>query len=373
MRTAGSFFSGEELEDSCLLPEAELAADVPTDLTAFKDLLVDVTLVVAPLVLPVLAALYFENLLDGLDSTLQFLAIASRGDIQLADGGLTRTSALLPTITGIVLPCVSFALGTLTATTISTLRARQVELRTQLNAESCLIRSILTAMDSMFPADTCAAERAKIALLLRQYCSRVLVESRAGIDLQQLARQGAANSELDAINTILHSAEGSYEGEGFRYNTRTAGPRFQEVTEFTCQMKMARMQEVRSERLAILHTTYPAVHWLALVLLGASIVFGFLLVADQQTLLFLAPLQLRLLFSVIIGTLTSTACICVDLNDPFRGAFRITPSSEQLLLIRDLVAETLCGPGGPPTPTPPPMARGYDGGGSKDGRWGGVG
>ena len=55
----------------------------------------------------------------------------------------------------------------------------------------------------------------------------------------------------------------------------------------------------------------------------------------QDVLLFLAPLQLRLLFSVLVGALTSTACICIDLNDPFRGAFQITPSSEQLVVVRD--------------------------------------
>ena len=38
-------------------------------------------------------------------------------------------------------------------------------------------------------------------------------------------------------------------------------------------------------------TTFPAVHWFALTLLGSSVIFGFLLAADQQTLLFLAPVQ----------------------------------------------------------------------------------
>ncbi len=151
-----------------------------------------------------------------------------------------------------------------------------------------------------------------------------------------------------------------------------------------------------------MQTTFPSVHWFALSLLGISVIFGFLLYADlgaqtldqqgtapraapcsrvraaprgrasdQQTLLFLAPVQLRLLFSVLIGALTATACICADLNDPFRGAFQITPSSEQLFLIRDVVGRTLYCGDDEPVPPPPVLARynpgsldgwpGYDG------------
>merc|ERR1711935_404871 len=61
----------------------------------------------------------------------------------------------------------------------------------------------------------------------------------------------------------------------------------------------------------------------------------------HDTTHFLAPVQLRLLFAVLIGALSATACICTDLNDPFRGAFQITPSSQQLYLIREVIDRTL--------------------------------
>ena len=44
---------------------------------------------------------------------------------------------------------------------------------------------------------------------------------------------------------------------------------------------------------------------------------------------------------MLVGALVATASICIDLNDPFGGAFRITPSSEQLRGIRELVEHTL--------------------------------
>ena len=37
-------------------------------------------------------------------------------------------------------------------------------------------------------------------------------------------------------------------------------------------------------------------------------------------------MQLRILFTVLVGALSSTATLCADLADPFRGQFRVTPS-----------------------------------------------
>jgi len=299
-----------------------------------EEAVINAILLTAPILLPVIGGLSFEANLNFVHAFLEFLANSNWVQV---DGGLSRTAALLPVLTGIVLPCVSFALGTLTATTVSTLRARQVQLRSELNQEACLVRSLLSATEAMFPAEHCAEERKRAALLLRQYCTRVLVESRSGINLDELARQGAANSELDGVTRLLHNAKPLPEG----VDAAAVMPRFSMHTEFLAQMYVEKLQLTRSERLAVLQTTFPFVHWFALTLLGISIVFGFLLAADQETLLFLAPVQLRLLFSVLVGALTATACICADLNDPFRGAFQITPSSVQFDMIRSVVDQTL--------------------------------
>lgn len=336
-------------DDGCMIPEVEWERREQLGGGSLEvERVIDLALLGAPAVLPVAAALGFGQLLDASHNVLELLAQANWVQV---DGGLTRAAALLPVMTGIVLPCVSFALGTLTATTVSTLRARQVTLRTELNNEACLIRNILSASEALFPLEHCPMARA--ALLLRQYCARVLVESRSGIKLEELARQGAANSELDGITRLLHHAPRLPEG----VDERASSPRFHDTTHFLAQMYVEKLQGARSTRLAVLQTTFPTVHWFALALLGISIVFGFLLAADQQTLLFLAPVQLRLLFSVLVGTLSATACICADLNDPFRGAFQITPSSEQLVLIREVVSQTLgCGAEAPPPPEPPAVS-----------------
>ena len=206
-----------------------------------KERAIDLVLLATPIVLPILAGLQFETIESTFHNVLE--RIANLKWVQV-DGGLSRTAALLPVMTGIVLPCVSFALGTLTATTISTLRARQVGLRTTLNEEACLVRNVLSATEAMFPAEYCQVERSQAALFMRQYCTRVpraitltltltltrrvpraitqtptltltrrvLVESRSGIDLEELQWQGASNSELDGITRLFHHAPALPEG-----------------------------------------------------------------------------------------------------------------------------------------------------------------
>ena len=123
--------------DECPLPETEFFEEDRSEADMMARFL-DFALLVTPIVLPIVAGLSFEDIIRVFHETLERLADLKWVQV---DGGLSRTAALLPVMTGIVLPCVSFALGTLTATTISTLRARQVGLRTTLNKEACLVRS----------------------------------------------------------------------------------------------------------------------------------------------------------------------------------------------------------------------------------------
>jgi len=328
------------VDDSCLVPETEHAqpATGRLSLAAYPKIefpraeLFDIALLAAPVLLPMLSFYYFDDAVNGFHDFLDF--VSNLKWVQV-DGGVSKAATLLPVMNGNVLPSVSFALGTLTATTISGLRQRQISLRAELNAEACALRSLHSAVEVLFPLEHCENERMRATLLLRQYCTRVLIECRAGINLNRLERQGAANSELDGLTRLLHQAPQLDKGHDFD------SPRFYGTTEFFAQIFVKDLQIARSNRLATLQTTFPAVHWMVLGLLGTSIIIAFLIAADQDLLRFLASLQLRLLFSVLTGALVATACVCIDLNDPFRGAFRITPSSEQLVNIRDEIEQSL--------------------------------
>ena len=81
-------------------------------------------------------------------------------------------------------------------------------------------------------------------------------------------------------------------------------------------------------------------------LAGVSIVVAFLVESDDQSLLFLDRLQLRLMFAVLFGALGGIGSILFDLNDPYRGSFRITPAAGQLKAIRNALDDELCDDGG---------------------------
>ena len=114
-------------------------------------------------------------------------------------------------------------------------------------------------------------------------------------------------------------------------------PRFLDGIQFNCQINVKELLFLRSERLALLQTTFPLVHWMSMVLLGASIVGCFLITTDEKALQFLDFLQLRLLFTILVGALSGITSICIDMNDPYSGSFRITPSAAQLYVIRAMV------------------------------------
>lgn len=60
-----------------------------------------------------------------------------------------------------------------------------------------------------------------------------------------------------------------------------------------------------------------------------------------QALQFLDLLQLRVLFTLLVGALAGIASICIDLSELFRGSFSITASTAQLRVLQRVVDEEL--------------------------------
>ena len=112
------------VEDSCFLP------DTQDDEVGFKEApgrskLFDLVLTTLPIVVPLLA-------FNGYDEVLSFISWAidsGPGNWLAVDGGKEQVTLLQPSINGVILPAISIALGTLSATTISSLRDRQISLR----------------------------------------------------------------------------------------------------------------------------------------------------------------------------------------------------------------------------------------------------
>lgn len=90
------------------------------------------------------------------------------------------------------------------------------------------------------------------------------------------------------------------------------------------------LNQHRSNRVALLLSVFPVIHWGVLVALSVSICFTFLLNSNQQVLQYLNSIQLRSLFAILVGVGSGTATLCINLADPFRGTFSISESATQL-------------------------------------------
>jgi len=260
-------------------------------------------------------------------------------------------------------------------------------MRACLHKEACLIDSVLSATTTVFNGRLRQEELQQALALLSAYITRLIDESTVATEMATLQLTGASDTELRSFLRLFHRSppirnavdlEGrplpfheaalagfpphealsadvspspplaraaAHASATHRLDTQATAapvehavePRFLDGIQFNCQINVKELLFLRSERLALLQTTFPLVHWMSMVLLGASIVGCFLITTDEKALQFLDFLQLRLLFTILVGALSGITSICIDMNDPYSGSFRITPSAAQLYVIRAMV------------------------------------
>jgi hypothetical protein len=75
--------------------------------------------------------------------------------------------------------------------------------------------------------------------------------------------------------------------------------------------------------------------------LALSTCIVFLMETDQDILVFLNTVQLRLLWTMLLEKCCALAAVCFDLGNPFRGSYEISKSVYQLYAIRDSLRSTL--------------------------------
>jgi hypothetical protein len=63
---------------------------------------------------------------------------------------------------------------------------------------------------------------------------------------------------------------------------------------------------------------------------------------DQEFLIFLNAVQLKILWSMLTFTFTACFTLFYDLQSPFGGSYQICPSVDQLYPIRATLKEALC-------------------------------
>ena len=244
------------------------------------------------------------------------------------DGNAFANTLLRPTINGVVVPVISIALATLVSTTVNVLRARQVELRALVNKEACELRLLRRAVFGMFGTRQHAARRIRAMSLIANYVDQMAREcDRGAIDnLEEIELSGGiAANELDRLSAMLHGVDGAAVSRQGSVGAADA--------------IISRLNSYRSERVALLLSVFPTIHWIVLGALTTSICTVFLVESNQTVNTYLNSIQLKSLFAMLVGVFSATATLCVDLADPFTGKFSLESASAQLDDFRLLLAE----------------------------------
>ncbi|KAL7540351.1 hypothetical protein ACHAXR_010844 [Thalassiosira sp. AJA248-18] len=286
-----------------------------------------------------LAFLTWKDVSFGLSSFLD-----TYGAIKGADGGQFANNLLRPTITGVVVPVISIALATLVSTTVNVLRQRQVDLRALVNKEACELRLLRGAVFGMFGTRQHASRRARALALLSGYAEELMMECHSGAvaELEEMQLHGGiAVNQLERLSAMLHGVDGA---------TASRQGSVGYADDLTISLNGH-----RSERVALLLSVFPVIHWGVLIGLSLSICVAFLLTSNQQALQYLNSIQLRCLFGIIVGVCSGTAGLCWDLSDPFSGTFSVEGAGEQIsdlrVCLREDVREALTESGELPSST----------------------
>ena len=310
-------------DDFCVLPpdDADISATLDDLLTETRGF--DLALRAAPIVAPGFAFIAYPYVAAAFRAVFELVKNAPYVEV---DGGQYEINILTPTLIGIVMPSLSISFGTLVATTVNTLRQRQLDLRVLLNQELSAVQLLRVGLDANFRGATTMDAReadARAALLLEGYVARVIQESSGRTE----ESVSVPNNELGALSSLL--SETAADASSTYQNNLHA--------------LVATLSERRSARLAHLATTYPAVHYAVLTAIAASIVLAYLVETDQEVLQFLSSLQLRLLFTILIGVFSGVGSVVTDIADPFRGAYRITSTVAQFFPLREaLIGDVAC-------------------------------
>lgn len=261
-------------------------------------------LVAIPLVSAILAFLTFGEISSAVHTSIE--AVSQHTWVE-QDGGKLVAGLLAPAINGPVIVSVSILFATLVSTTISSLYNRQETIR------SCIIKEVeelrfLHQLIEGYPDDS--RQEAK------QYLGQYTDEMFANLIIRESSLASMISNDAlgDFVVEVLNKlSKASDNGDDTAPGALVSGA-FDSVT---------RINAERAERMAAVRSAFPATHFFLLTVLACAICFAFLLETDIEPLIFLAGVQLRLLWAALIGSLSSLAVVCYDLSSPFSGNYKV--------------------------------------------------
>lgn len=171
-----------------------------------------------------------------------------------------------------------------------------------------------------FPSTNATKEKCTFYLL--QYTSRLISECHETVNIG-LPDISTTDSELIGCMEELNKAASASPSSGY--------------CTLLLDQSMAAVDSLgqsRSRRISALQSTFPLLHYVLLGTLAMSICFAFLMETDQDILVFLNAIQLRLLWTMLVATFSALGLVCYDLGHPFRGFYQISDSVKELYDVR---------------------------------------
>jgi hypothetical protein len=149
---------------------------------------------------------------------------------------------------------------------VSTLRARQVEVRRNLNAEACELR----AMEYLIPSFKDKTIQNNCRQYLIEYCSRIIAESQADWDTSGIidTTRGMDSELYGALISI----------------TKLCDTDTPPLIIDNAMQAVTRLRQARQDRITALSSTYPTLHYWILGILALGEATGFLMESDQELL-----------------------------------------------------------------------------------------
>lgn len=273
----------------------------------------------SPVLIPILAYQMYDPVAELFAGVLDSM---SNRNWVVVDGGAYQAKIIAPAINGVIMPSIALLFANLIGNTVSTLGQRQLTIRTTINMEAGQLRILQSMLDS-FPQ---GVVQDKCRYYLMDYTSRLISEGHESVDLDA-SDQSGMDSELYGVINELNRLS---------------------ATELVPAMILGqsygacnKLSEHRSKRITALQSTFPALHYIIVAALALSICIVFLMETNQDLLVFLNAVQLRLLWTMLVGTFCALAVVCFDLGNPFRGSYEISKSVDQLFIIRDSLRSSL--------------------------------
>jgi len=265
-------------------------------------------LYLVPPIMSCIAFFTYQEIAIGFHTTVDYLSGHNWASV---DGGAYLTDLIEPALTGPVGGFISLLFGTLTSMTIGSLYSRQATMASLLDELLGDLRLLRLHVKTL-PTKEYQQQAQR---LIFNYGSLLLdnIQATNTSDDVLRKRREAGRRLLEQLMQLLHEISADWTVKD-QLNGQGLGE---------CYSTVNRLMKTRSSLVTNFENRFPTWHYGNLCILALTILFTFLVLTDKTALLFLGGFQLRICWSMLIGTLSMLVVVVVDLNSPLSGAYKI--------------------------------------------------